>query len=204
MAYDVRPVNLHEVRDLYINIVNDFAQGEYPPYEDLYKQLEKGIQKGFVLVNDQKDVAYSICTVDSTDSFVLISLLAVYTKYRGKGFGTKFIEILKNRYCDKRSIIVEVEKPEDALEQKERDIREKRIKFYEKAGFILLPDIDYAIWDIPMYLMILPNETLQIDANSISSLNETVGKAMGDIYLKLLGKKFFHKMELKIKNKSGL
>ncbi|EPR12282.1 GNAT family N-acetyltransferase [Ruminiclostridium papyrosolvens] len=204
MAYDIRPINLQEVRDLYINIVNDFAPGEYPPYKVLYNQLEKDIQKGFVLVNDEKAVAYSICTGDSTNSLVLISLLAVYKEYRGKGFGSKFIEMLKNRYCGERSIIVEVEKPEDALEQKERNIRENRIKFYEKAGFILLPDIEYSIWDIPMYLMILPKETLQINTNSISGLNETIEKGMGDIYLKLLGEKFFHKMELKIKNKSGL
>ncbi len=204
MAYDIRPVNLNEVRYLYINIVNDFAPGEYPPYDVLYKQLEKDIQKGFVLVNDEKDVAYSICTGDSTNSFVLISLLAVYKEYRGKGFGSKFIEMLKRKYCDERSIIVEVEKPEDALEQQERNIRENRIKFYEKAGFRLLPDIDYAIWDIPMYLMILPKETLQINTYSISGLNETIKKGMGDIYLKLLGEKFFHKMELEIKNKSGL
>ncbi|AEY67861.1 GNAT family N-acetyltransferase [Clostridium sp. BNL1100] len=204
MAYDIRPVNLQEVRDLYINIVNDFAPGEYPPYEVLYNQLEKDIQKGFVLVNDEKDVAYSICTGDSTNSFVLISLLAVYKEYRGKGFGSKFIEMLKSKYCCEKSIIVEVEKPEDALEQKERSVRENRIKFYEKAGFRLLPDIDYAIWDIPMYLMILPKETLQINTASISGLNETIKKGMGDIYLKLLGQKFFHKMKLKIKNKSGL
>ncbi len=204
MAYDIRPVNLNEVRDLYINIVNDFAPGEYPPYDVLYKQLEKDIQTGFVLVNDEKDVAYSICTGDSTNSFVLISLLAVYKEFRGKGFGSKFIEMLKRKYCSERSIIVEVEKPEDALEQKERNIRENRIKFYEKAGFILLPDIDYAIWDIPMYLMILPKGTLQINTYSISGLNETIKKGMGDIYLKLLGEKFFHKMELEIKNKSGL
>ena len=204
MAYHIRPVNLQEVRDLYINIVNDFAPGEYPPYDVLYKQLEKDIQKGFVLVNDEKDVAYSICTGDSTNSFVLISLLAVYKEYRGKGFGSKFIEVLKRKYCGERSIIVEVEKTEDALEQKERSIRESRIKFYEKAGFRLLPDIDYSIWDIPMYLMILPKETLQINTDSISGLNETIKKGMGDIYLKLLGEKFFHKMELEIKNKSGL
>ncbi len=204
MAYDIRSINLHELRDLYINIVNDFAPGEYPPYETLYNQLENDIQKGFMLVNDKKDVAYSICTADSTDSFVLVSLLAVYNGHRGKGFGSKFIEILKESYCGERSIIVEVEKPEAALEQKERNIRENRIKFYEKAGFILLPDIDYVLWDIPMYLMILPKETLKINTDTINDVNETIGKVMGDIYLKLLGKKFFHKMDLNIKNKTGL
>ncbi len=204
MAYQIRTINLQEVGDLYINIVNDFAPGEYPPYDVLYKQLEKGIQDGFVLVNDQKDVAYSICTEDSTNSFVLLSLLAVYKEYRGRGFGTEFLKMFKNRYCGEKSIIVEVEKPEAALEQKERNTRENRIKFYEKAGFRLLPDIEYAIWDVPMYLMLLPMKNMQIDETSISSINKEIEKAMGDIYLKLLGSKFFHKMELKIKNKPGL
>ncbi len=204
MAYDIRNISLQEVSDLYINIENDFATGEYPPYDVLHKQLAKGIQEGLMLASEGKDVAYSICTGDSTNSFVLISLLAVYKEYRGKGFGSKFIEMLKTKYCDERSIIVEVEKPEDALEQKERNIRENRIKFYEKAGFRLLPDIDYAIWDIPMYLMILPMKNMRIDETAIRSVNKEVEKAMRDIYLKLLGAKFFHKMELQIKNKPGL
>ncbi|ACL77285.1 GNAT family N-acetyltransferase [Ruminiclostridium cellulolyticum] len=204
MEYDLRPINLQELRDLYFNIENDFAPGEYPPYDTLYKQLEKGIQKGFMLVKEGIDVAYSVCTGDSTNSFVLISLLAVYKGYRGKGFGTEFLKMFKSRYCCETSVIVEVEKPEDAVDQKERNIREKRIRFYEKAGFRLLPDIVYAIWDIPMYLMILPMENKTIDGNSINIVNKEVEKAMSDIYLKLLGEKFFHKMELQIKNKPGL
>ncbi len=204
MAYHIRHISLQEVSDLYINIENDFAPGEYPPYDVLYKQLEKGIQEGLILVSEEKDVAYSVCTGDSANSFVLLSLLAVYKDYRGKGFGTEFLKIFKKRYSSERCIIVEVEKPEDALEQKERNIRENRIKFYEKAGFRLLPDIEYAIWDVPMYLMILPMGNKQIDETSISSVNKEVEKAMRDIYLKLLGEKFFHKMELQIKNKPWL
>ncbi|HEX2927959.1 MAG TPA: GNAT family N-acetyltransferase [Ruminiclostridium sp.] len=193
MGHDIRPMRLEELKDIYKRIEDDFASGEYPPYRVLYGQLESDAQTGRILIENGNEVAYSICAEGGTKDFVLISLLAVYREFRGRGFGTAFLEVLKDCYSDKKGVIVEVEKPEDAKTKEERDIRIKRIGFYEKAGFRLLPDIDYTIWDVPMHLMVLSAESPQ------NIINKEVSSAMHDIYLKLMGEQFIHKMVLEIK-----
>jgi GNAT superfamily N-acetyltransferase len=185
-------MNLNDFGYIYDHIEKDFAEGEYPPYDVLYKHLEDGVQKGLILFDGNRKAAYSICAEGKTN-YVLVSLLAVYPEYRGRGIGTKFLEELKGLYAEKRGIIVEVEKPEAATNPEEKRIRMKRIEFYKKAGFYLISAIDYSIWDIPMHLMALPCKA------SKEEINESLGKTIYDIYLTLMGKRFINKMQFKRK-----
>lgn len=187
MAYSARNIELWELKNIYERIEQDFAEGEYPPYDKLYKQLEAGMQSGIIFTDEGHDVAYSICA-ESKAGYVLISLLAVYPEYRGKGYGTAFLERLKSLHSGKNGIIVEVEKPEDVSGQ-EKAIREKRINFYQKSGFRMISGIKYSIWDVPMHLMILPLNT------GITEITDHIGQIIYDIYLMLLGKRFVYKME---------
>ncbi|MDF2987764.1 MAG: hypothetical protein K0R50_3274 [Eubacterium sp.] len=189
MNYTVRTLELNELVDIYNRITQDFAEGEYPPFDKLYYQLENKIQKGWVLVCDGVDVAYSICAEGEENNCVLISFIAVYREYRGKGFGTAFIEKLANWYSDSNGIIVEVEKVEDAGDDEDRRTREKRIEFYKKSGFRLVTGISYSIWHVPMHLMVLPCKA------PLEKINEDIGNIIYDIYFALLGKQYIHKME---------
>lgn len=189
MAYSTRNIELWELKNIYNRIEQDFAEGEYPPYDKLYKQLEAGMQRGTIFTDEGRDVAYSICA-ESETGYVLLSLLAVYPEYRGKGYGSAFLENLKNVYSDKNGIIVEVEKPEDVSGQ-EKAIREKRINFYQKSGFSIILGIEYSIWDVPMHLMALPLNS------GISEIADNMGQIIYDIYLMLLGKRFIYKLEFR-------
>ncbi len=189
-SYNIRNMELHELKDIYERIVSDFAAGEYPPYSILYKHLDKGVQKGFILSRDDLDIAYSICAEGNKSGYVLISLLAVYRGHRGEGAGTILLEEIKNMFSDSKGIIIEVEKPEIAETMLQRDICNKRINFYKKAGFKMVPGIDYSIWDIPMHLMVYP---------SVNENVNDIGSTMYEIYLSLMGEDFIHKMKFSIK-----
>lgn len=174
-----------EFKRIYNKIKKDFSPGEYAPYKVLYKQLKKGIQQGFLFYADGIEAAYAVCAAGHRGGFVLISLLAVYPEYRGKGFGTQFIREIKRIYADKKGVIVEVEKPENAKDEAEKTNRENRIAFYRKADFELVLGIEYSIWTVPMHLMIC------------SEGNRTpaeIGRIMYEIYLELLGRHFIHMM----------
>jgi len=58
--------------------------------------------------------------------FLFIEHIAINNEKRGKGYGTKAIELLKEKY--NLPIILEAESPET-------EIQKKRIKFYEQLGF---------------------------------------------------------------------
>ncbi|KUO75005.1 MAG: hypothetical protein APF81_12155 [Desulfosporosinus sp. BRH_c37] len=178
-----------DLKDIYKSIELDFAVGEYAPYDVLAKQIEKGVQKGYIFHNGEKDFAYSICADGCANGYILISLLSVYKEFRGDGLGSTFLEELIRNYSMNQGIIVEVEKPEASRSDEERALCEKRIKFYQIAGFHLIPDLDYSIWDVPMHLMGLPLKA------SMDTLNEMIGQIIYEIYLELMGKRYIHKLK---------
>ncbi|MDP4180016.1 MAG: GNAT family N-acetyltransferase [Bacillota bacterium] len=187
--YSIRKIENHELKEIFRHIEKDFAQGEYAPYEVLYQQIQNGGQEGLALYQAEQNMAYAICAGSNPNRFVLISLLAVYEQFRGQGIGSAFLRGLRNKYSDKQGIIVEVEKPEEANNKEEADNRKKRIEFYKKAGFYLIPDINYSIWDVPMHLMAMPI------LNSIESINQNIGSIIYDIYIQLMGKRYIHKLK---------
>ncbi|HEY1405001.1 MAG TPA: GNAT family N-acetyltransferase [Spirochaetota bacterium] len=190
--YTIRKMEPSEVTNFYELIEEDFLPGEYAPYNILHDQIQKGIQDGLVFRRNSIDCAYAICAANNESGFVLISLMAVFMEYRKRGIGTAFMESLRTLYGHTQGIIVEVERPEDAPMPEERNSRNHRIEFYNKLGFYLIPGIDYTIWDVPMHLMALP---LQATSDTI---NAHIGEIMHQIYFRLMGKQFMHKMVLRI------
>lgn len=187
----IRQMTLDEFKHFFKLIKQDFARGEYPPYFVLNAQLKEGILEGLVLSDGEADMAYAVCAAGHDNGCVLISLLAVFKELRGQGIGSGFMAHLAKRYADKQAIIVEVEKPELSKTTKERETREKRIHFYEKAGYHVIPGVEYSIWDVPMHLMALPLKA------SEQMVNGNIDKIMYEIYLELMGKVFIHKMKLR-------
>ena len=186
----IRSINASALKYFYPRIEKDFAAGEYPPMEVLYNHMQQGKQEGYALWDGNKYFAYSFCAANPTRDHILITLFAVLAEYRGQGIGTTFLKMM-NKNFNESIIIVEVEKPEEAQTDEERDKRLWRIAFYEKEGYILINGIDYIIWDIPMYLMVRSPRIKQ-------SLNQQeVIQIMQQIYFGLLGKRFIKKLQIK-------
>lgn len=132
---------------------------------------------------DPAITAGSLVLTQTLIKYYQISILILIEEFRGNGLGSSFLEELVKSNSLNQGVIVEVEKPEHSRSDQERAVREKRIKFYQKAGFYLVPDIDYSIWDVPMHLMVLPLKA------SLATLNEMIGQIIYDIYLELMGKR---------------
>jgi GNAT superfamily N-acetyltransferase len=178
-----------ELSFFYNRITQDFPAGEYPPHEILSSQFGAGLQDGLVYCRGKQDLAYSICAANT--DYVLLSLFAVLPEFRGQGLGSAFLQALQSKYAGKQAMIGEVERPELASNAAETKLRKWRIEFYEKAGYYLIPAIDYTIWDVPMDLMALPMTAPRktIDAN--------IQAIMYQIYLQLMGQQFMHKLSFK-------
>lgn len=190
--YTLRKMEQGDLAAIYPHIQKNFAQGEYPPRGVLSRHLEDGLQEGFVLWAGEERAAYAACAgAAKGPGYVLISLFAVYESFRQKGVGSSFLRELCDVYENRKGLIVEVEIPERAPDLEERDYRLRRIAFYERAGFTLVPHISYSIWDIPMHLMVRG-----LSVSNTTAQGE-VGQAMYDIYLALMGDKYINKMQFK-------
>lgn len=188
--YNIRCMELDELKTFYERIVRDFSQGEYAPYPIIYQHLQDGFQKALILCEGESDVAYSVCTDNHDNNYVLISLLAVFKEYRGQGIGSEFLKRLQLIYQAKQALLVEVERPDQAKTPEEDDFRRRRIVFYERAGFYLIKGVNYSIWDIPMHLMALPMVA------SKDTINHELKSSMSELYLSLMGETLIHKMQI--------
>lgn len=182
------PLDPAEFKRIYKRIKKDFAEGEYPPYFILRGQILNGIQQCYLYIEDGVEKAYAVCAANHLNGYVLISLLSVYPQYRGGGVGTAFLEKIKQSYDKKKGLLVEVEKPDCAKNEAEKTVRQKRIRFYQKAGFQVVPNLDYAIWGVPMHLMVYGQDAFKTDE---------MMQRIYEIYLMLMGKRFIHKLEIK-------
>ena len=187
--YDIRGMELDELKAFYERIERDFCQGEYAPYEILYQHLQNGLQKAMIFCEGEQDLAYSVCMDNHDNSYVLISLLAVLIEFREQGNGSAFVKRLCQLYKEKQALLVEVERPDQAETQEEGNSRKRRIEFYEKVGFYLIEGVDYTIWDIPMHLMALPLVA------SKETINQEIKRSMHELYLSLMGEELIHKMQ---------
>ena len=82
--------------------------------------------------------------------FILLDYLAVEESYRNHGIGNRFLCSLIEYYALKLAenydyILIEVDHPDFGINKAENRIRERRIKFYQKIGGILLENIHYLL-----------------------------------------------------------
>lgn len=188
MELKVNVMKLHELEGIYKYIKQDFIKGEYAPYWILRKQIKSGKQTGYILSDGKNKLGYCICSQE-VEGYILISLLAIHEEYRGREFGTEFLRKLIKGYGGNNGIVVEVEKPEGAISNEEKLVREKRIRFYQKVQFTVVSDIYYSIWNIQMDLMILPLEAKRED------MEKNIHSIIYDIYLAIMGKLLIHKLK---------
>ncbi len=145
------------------------------------------MQQCFAYADNGIEKAYAVCAASHSNGYVLISLFSVYPAFRGFGIGTAFLEQLKERYAGKKGLLLEVEKPECARDEAERAVREKRMPFYARAGFRVVPNLKYAIWGVPMHLMA---------CGPYATGTDEMMRRIHEIYLQLMGRNFIHKLEM--------
>ncbi len=188
----LRQMKASEHRRFFGHIRQDFPAGEYPPYFVLHQQMLDGDLDGLVYAApDGTVLAYSLNAAGNPNGCVLLSLFAVMREGRGTGIGSAFVEKLAELYRDKACLIAEVERPDEVEDEMEKNTRNRRIRFYERAGFRLVPEIYYSIWGVPMHLMILPLKM------RFEDFLTNLPILMREVYMDLMGDAYIHQMVIR-------
>ncbi len=166
-GYTLKPMTLDDLTTLYPQMRDDFPPNELPPRAAFIDLLSKGTQTGWLMLDaGGLECAYVLCA--RTQRALLITHLAVKPDFRGKGMGTELLRLLDACYADAQYMIVEVERPDDTADPVERSVRQRRIAFYERAGYVGYDDLPYTIWHVPMRLMAKGNPGRELpDADQI-------------------------------------
>lgn len=147
---------------LYALMENDFPEAERRTKCEQKKLLNNNIASINFIKVDGNIAGYFIYW-DFGD-FLFIEHIATKKEFRGQGLGTKFLENFIKQ--SNKNIILEVEIPTD-------EISTKRIKFYERLGFVL-NDYDYTQPsyhgggdELPMKIMTLKDKLSKADYERI-------------------------------------
>ena len=149
----LRKIKFKEFKDLYRkHIIKDFPKNERPNLEGFRKRMLKNNEEVYIFEEDGIDKGY--CIIHQLKEYILVAFLAVYKENRGKGTGTKILKEIQEKYSNKKGILLEVEDPDFAKNNKEKNIQEKRIKFYEKSNFKIVKNLKEKLYTVNLKIMV--------------------------------------------------
>lgn len=135
----------------YVNIkklyTKAFPWNEQEPFFLLKKLVSEG--KADILKFETDGVYSGLAISLLYDKFVLVDYFAIDDDFRGKGFGSEALLLIRNWYKDKK-LFLEIEKPGCGTE--DDSIRVRRRNFYLKNGLIDC-NISILVDNIPMDLL---------------------------------------------------
>ena len=147
----IRNINKEEYKDLYSYMKRDFPHNELQPFFSVKRNFDKNIYEGFYLT-ENTDMGYAVITAPENLKYALINYFAVFPEHRSKGHGSEFLKILLNRYSE-RILVLEADDPSAAKTTETRDEAMRRVKFYERAGFRIIPTTKAKIFGVNMVIM---------------------------------------------------
>ena len=122
-----------QVRRIYNErMLVDFPDNERKPLTMILKALSQGSYECLGLFDDQRLVGYTFLVKGEND--YLVDYLAVYPEQRNKGVGGELLHLLKEGFRDADNIVIEVEDPDNAEEEAEKETRTRRKSFYMRNG----------------------------------------------------------------------
>ena len=184
-------IKFKEFKRLYrTRMVQDFSSNERPKLQGFRKRMLKYNEEVFIYSEDNKEKAYLIVD-ELEENYILISFLAVYKEYRGQGIGSKLLKEIREKYQNKKAILLEVENPEYAKE-KERTVMEKRISFYKKSDYEIVSNLEMEMFFVQYKIMALKNGDFVMD-------KETIARVIQNYYNKILKKPYRKFIKSKIK-----
>lgn len=172
----LRRVKKEELDQLYTTrMEEDFPSAERPSLPAMQRHLREDLQEIWIMADqDGEEVAYAACA--QARGIVLVTLLAVFAEHRGGGHGTTLLELLQAHYAAERAVLLEVEDPQEAADEEDLLIRQRRIAFYERNGYRMLSGIDHVSFGIRLLLMALPLE------DSFENIRRTAVEDVREVY----------------------
>lgn len=118
-------------------ITPTFPPAERRPLRAMLRLLDQGVYRPLALVRGEDVLAYALLWRDRENGYALLDYLGVCPSCRGQGVGSALLRAVLEtcRVC----LLAEVEAPGPSLPPEENALRTRRLDFYRRAGFSVLP-----------------------------------------------------------------
>ncbi len=171
-----------QVRTLYgSRMKKDFARNELKPLSAMRRLWEKGAYDCYGLFDGEEILGYAFFVRMGKNR--LLDYLAVAEGCRGKGCGSLFLRGLSGCLADADCVVCEVEDPDRAPDGDERALREGRLRFYLRGGYL----------DSGLTAVVFGADYRILEAPTASSPHtaETLRAVYTELYRSMLPERFF-------------
>lgn len=166
------------------HLINDFIPEEQKPLDWITNLMEKELYFCYGLFDEERFVAYAFFSKAVGEKNILIDYFCVCKEYRSCGYGSKFLELLKNELIEYDSIIFEVESGRDVINEQERITCQRRLAFYHRNG-LKESKLHVSLYGVDLIIMYLSLQQAPTD--------DTLEIALDAIYDALFGEEIHRK-----------
>lgn len=137
-------------------MIADFDGHGLKPLASIRYLWEQGCYEGICLYEGDALRAYALFVTDYETGYLLLDYLAVCSQERDKGYGGRFLSMMREYYAGKNGILLETESVNSSPDEEQYEIRSRRRCFYLRNGCrltrvkSLLFDGEYDILYIPV------------------------------------------------------
>lgn len=153
----IKELTLPQVRDIYDSrMKEDFPPDELRPYHSIEQLTQEGLYFSLGYFDGENLMAYALFAKPKDSGGALLDYYAVSAEARGTGIGSKFLSgfhtVLEPHGVT--HIILEVEAPDATDDSAEKEIRERRIRFYKRC-LCKMSDVRSALFGVDYQVMYL-------------------------------------------------
>ncbi len=151
-----RIFSFEQLKELYEKeAVRDFPKEELKPLSTMKCLMEKDLYRAFGFYEQENLCAYAFFVCLPKGQTALLDYFAVLPPYRSLGIGSKILSLFIEIHKDLFGILIEVENPTFSSTKEEKNLRERRIDFYERNG-ALKTEIYLSLFQVPFEILYLP------------------------------------------------
>lgn len=135
----------------------DFPQNELKPLSSIRKMWEHGKYDCYQFIEKETMIGYAFFVKQDAGGMYnhLFDYLAVIPECREMGYGSVFLKQLGKMIKGANCIVGEVEDPEKADDEKTRQLRQRRLQFYLRNGYIKT-EVTASVFGVPFRILEIP------------------------------------------------
>lgn len=131
----IEKLTISQVKKIYrAYMIKDFPADERKPLAMILKSMKQRTYECLGMFEAEELLGYAFFV--KTDNDYLFDYFATCEKYRNQGIGAEFLKQIARYYQNVNSIVGEVEDPECADNEEERELQDRRYHFYLRNGYI--------------------------------------------------------------------
>ena len=162
----VKNLDLTTVKEIYYSHMQEaFPQSELRPYKNIESLTVHGNYECYGLYENNDLLAYAFFAKTENRKYYLLDYYAVLSSLRGKGIGSSFFSLLREKMSHTDGFFIEVESIESTEDVSEQSLRRRRIAFYEKNGSVMT-DVKCLLYGVDFSIMVQPI-SVSVPSNSI-------------------------------------